>query len=119
MSIKRRFEHQYRRLSAIAGAVDAPAWMMSNFFRVSMIAVVILAGVGYLSKISALSTGGYQLHDLESQVASLQSDIQKNEVQIAIGSSITNIEKMLAGTKMVSVSSLQHIDAIDTAVAKR
>ncbi len=119
MSIKRRFEYQYRRLSAAAGAIIAPSWMMGNFFRVSITTLILLFGVGYISQISALSAGGYQLHDLEKQASSLRADIQTNEVEIAIHSSITNIEKRLADLNMVQVNGFQYIDTVDSAVAKR
>jgi len=119
MSIKRRFENQYHRIISSASNISIPSWMLNGVFRMSMIVLVAIAGVGYISKISTLATGGYQLRDLENQVATLNVDIQKTQVDIASNSSLTNIESRLSKIKMVQASDIKYFNVLTSEMAKR
>jgi len=119
MSIKRRFEYQYRRMLAGFQGFELPAWMTGLLFRFTLTAAVAVMSVFYVCKTSNLSTSGYVLHDLENKVAVLQTDIQNTQVEIALNSSISNIESRLKNLDMVSVEHYGFIAPDNSLVAKR
>lgn len=119
MSIKRRVEYQYNRLYSAVQRVDFPSWMNALAFRFTMTSIVIVVSVFYVCKTSNLSTSGFVLRDLEDRVADLQTDIQKTEVDIALNSSISNLEGRLKDLNMVSLDKFSYITPSDSFVAKR
>ncbi len=119
MSIKRRFENQYRNCLNVISNLTLPNWMCGSSFRVGLLLFIVLFGAGYLTRISALATSGYQLHDLENKISELNANIQKNQVRIAAYSSISSIESRLRGTNMVAVADIDHLSLGDALVAKR
>ncbi|MBU0546301.1 hypothetical protein KKA13_03545 [Patescibacteria group bacterium] len=119
MSIKRRFEYQYRRiLSGFQGA-ELPDWMSSLVFRISIATALVVISIFYVCKTSNLSTSGYVMRDLENKVAVLQTNIQKTQVEIAMNSSIFNIESRLKDLAMVPIGKYSFIAPADSLVAKR
>ena len=86
---------------------------------VALACVAILAGIGYIVQVSADATKGYQIRDLEKQVADLKDQQQKAELQSAAGQSVQAVEDKVQGLGMVPTSSVDYLSDAPPSVAVR
>ncbi|MFH1286226.1 MAG: hypothetical protein ABII02_00555 [Candidatus Magasanikbacteria bacterium] len=93
-------------------------WVVSAAFRTSLIVCIVVFGVLYLFQTNAVSSRGYELSDLESQIESLEKETQKLEVEISKYRSMESIQERLEGMEMVVAGNIDYV-AQRSAVARR
>ena len=59
----------------------------------------LLCGIIFVAQTSSAAKSGYQMHDLENQVAGLQTEIHKMEVDITDYSSMGSIQNRLKDSR--------------------
>ena len=79
----------------------------------------LLAGVGYIIQVSADATKGYQIRDLEKQVATLKDEQEKAELQAAAGQSVQAVEDKVQALGMVPTSNVDYLTDAPPSVAVR
>jgi len=120
MSLKMQVRYQYRYFIQFLYSLALPRWVESSRVKVFVAALVVVLGVGYVFQTSAMATSGYIVHDLEREVASLESETEKIETQVASYQSMTSIQKRLVQTDYVSARPTKYLKvSTDTSVAKR
>jgi len=121
MSIKRQLQFRYRGFVNYLRSLSLPAWVDGPAIRVMIVGAIVVMGAAYILKTTSSATGGYELDKLETQVSSLQAEIQKIQIQIADNSSINSIQSRLATMNMVDAGSIKYMDlsAKDVAVANK
>ncbi|MFA7244982.1 MAG: hypothetical protein WC070_02230 [Candidatus Magasanikbacteria bacterium] len=91
----------------------------STSFRISLFAFILVFGVLYILKTTSVSTKGYVISDLEKQVANLEYENRKMDVQVAKYKSMQNLQARISETDLVIVSNVAYLDIFDSSVAKR
>ncbi len=118
MSLKLRIRYQFHHFFNSIRAFTLPAWLTGTSARIIIIGLVIVLGIGYIAETNSLSTSGYIIHNLESQVSSAQNGVQKLESEVAANQSLASIKKRLSEVKMAPVARIKYIST-DAAMAKR
>jgi cell division protein YceG involved in septum cleavage len=118
MSIKRQIQHKYRNFVHAIETIAVPAWVTSRTTRVSLLAVILFFGIAYIVNTTSSATSGYQMHELEKQKLSLETEVQKLQVEIADRSSMSSISSRLAKLNMVEASNIKYLIVKNTPVAK-
>ncbi|MDD2656962.1 MAG: FtsL-like putative cell division protein [Patescibacteria group bacterium] len=93
--------------------------LFSTSFRVSVGIFVLVFGVLYILQTTSVSTKGYMISDLERQVAKLEYENRKMDVQIAKLKSMQNLQDRIAKTDLVYVTNVDYLQVLDGAVARR
>ncbi|HSR88894.1 MAG TPA: hypothetical protein VLK22_00650 [Candidatus Udaeobacter sp.] len=118
MSIKRQIKFKYLGLIDSLQTLSLPRWLNSGTTRFGLLVIIFFFGIAYVVKTTASATSGYQVHELEKQTASLETEVQKIQVEIADNSSINNISSRVAKLNMVEVSGVKYLAIKNMAVAK-
>ena len=120
MSMKLRIKYAYRSLAQRILSVRLPAVLTGLQARLFVLSFVIVGTVGYMAMTNNLATSGYQVHDLENQVAGLQQDVEKLNIQVASNQSMASIQKRLPNVAMAPETNVAYIKApSDVAMANR
>ena len=80
--------------------------------------LVILAGLGYLVQINGLATKGYQIKELEQQVASLQEVKADLELEALSLQSMDSVKDKVVGLNLVAVGQVEYLNPTPVAVAR-
>ena len=96
-----------------------PSYIDTVKVRVLLVAVLVFVAGGFIIKTNELSTTGFHVHDLERQVAALQSDADKLQIEIASLQSMPNISRRLQGMNMIAPESVEYIHNGSVAVANK
>lgn len=122
MFLKRRIKYQFqgykRMILYKLRFFVLPIWMTGAFARVAYSAVFILIIVGYIGQIVSSSGSGYEMRDLQKNVAILRVEIQKLNVKTTEYKAITNLNERVESFGMVAVNNIIHIKH-DITMAKR
>lgn len=119
MSLKRRIEFKYNHFVNAIRCFKLPVWLDTKAVRIVLVGIIVFVGSAYIIKTTTSATSGYEMHELEKQAASLDSDIQKTQIEIADYSSINSIQSRLAKMNMVAVGNIEYFNNKDMAVAKK
>ena len=119
MSLKRRLESQIYNFRYALTTIHVPEWVTGMRTRVILTAAFVFFTGAYIIQTSAGAVSGYDVHTLESQVSSLQSDIQKLQTEVVTYDSIGSIQKRAQETNMVAVGEIKHLTSAGLAVAVR
>lgn len=96
-----------------------PSWVDSKALRFVLVGLVVVMGTAYIISTTSSTASGYEMNKLEDRVASLQTDIQKTQIEIADYSSINSIQSRLATMKMVEAGGIKYLNASDITMAKK
>lgn len=119
MSIKRQIQFKYTNFINSIKFLSLPGWFDSRAIRIFLIGAIVLVGSAYIIKTTSSTTTGYEMHKLEKEVAALDSEIQRTQIEIADYSSINSIQGRLAKMNMVEAGGIKYLGAKDVAVAKK
>ncbi len=119
MSLRLRVRYQVRSAVRFLFSFRVPSFLTGNAAKLTVSAIVIFLLVGYVMKISSLSTSGYEIASLEKKVAALSDESVKLNAEVASYQSIASIQKRLQGVAMVPVKNINYIKVSATAVAER
>ena len=119
MSIKRRFQYQYRNFIQSIVTIRLPNWLACKGMRLCLLLFIILFGAAYVFKTTSSASTGYQMSDLEQRAQELEMENKKLEIEIADNSSMQSIHKRLSGINMVTIANIQYFDSKENKVAKR
>lgn len=86
------------------------AWMFSTSFKATLIIGIITLGILYVLQMTALSTKGFAITDLQKQLTSLKHEDRNLTVQIAEYRSMTSLQERLARLDLVPVDNVTYID---------
>jgi len=93
-------------------------WLVSTTFRSILLGGIVVFGVLYLVKVNTVSTQGFVISDLESQVQDLERENQRLDVQIASYRSMHSLEARLSDTDLVVATDMEYVTPVGTAVAR-
>jgi len=93
--------------------------LFSTSFRVSVGIFVLIFGVLYILKTTSVSTKGYMISDLEKQVATLEYENRKMDVEVAKLKSMQSLQERIASTDLVAVANVDYLNVLDGSVAVR
>ena len=111
MSLKRQLQAQARSLALFFYSLRLPRWLNGFTMRAVLVSLSLLFVVLYLGQLTQSSTYGYTLHELERQSEALRTENQKLTIETAHYGSMANIQKRLAGMRMVAAEDIKHLDA--------
>ena len=118
MSIKRQIQSKYRNLVHAIETISMPQWLTSKTTRFGLLVVIFLFSIAYVVNTTSSATSGYQMHELEKQKLSLETEVQKLQVEIADNSSMSSISSRLVKLNMTEVSNVKYLTIKNTPVAK-
>ena len=118
MSIKRQIQSKYRNLAHSLQTISIPRWITSKTTRLGLLSIIFLFGLAYIINTTSSATSGYQMHELEKQKLSLETEVQKLQVEIADNSSMSSISSRLVKLNMTEVSNVKYLTIKNTPVAK-
>ena len=98
--------------------ISLPKWLTCRMARLTLFFIIFLFSAAYIIKTTASATSGYQMHELEKQTQSLETEVQKLQVEIADNSSMNNIQSRLVKLNMTEVAGIKYFTIKNTAVAK-
>lgn len=119
MSVSARLRYQYLSFTQFIFNFELPAFLTGTLARVTILSVIVVMVIGYVVQVSNLTTGGFQIADLEKQVDSLSDETQKINAEVATYQSIHSVEKRLEGISMVPAGQIHYVKTADAAMAKR
>ena len=76
-------------------------------------------GLLYTMQMSASSTQGYKMSDLQKELSELEFDYERVQSEVAQYRSLSNVEERLLGMNFVSVDSPEYIPFVGGSVAVR
>lgn len=82
-------------------------------------AIVLFLAAGYVAQISAVSSKGYQIRDLEGQIAELKEQNEKLELKVAENQAVRSVDEKVKNMGLVPTSKVEYVMATVPAVAKR
>lgn len=80
-------------------------------------ALILIFGVTYLTQINSLATKGYQIRELENQVADLQQENEDLELEALQLQSMGSVKDKVSGLNMVAVGNTDFLVVSPVAVA--
>ena len=92
---------------------------LSASFRISVGIFILIFGVLYILKTTSVSTKGYTISDLERQVATLEYENRKMDVEVAKLKSMQSLQDRISKTDLVSVVDVDYLNILDGSVAVR
>jgi len=103
MSYKRQLQAHYNNFINALSTISMPEWIVGRAMRASLLFFVVFMSVAYMVRINSASGTGYEINNLQKQVAESKADIDELNIQIADASSMGNIEKRLSYLNMVEM----------------
>ncbi|MBP9695463.1 MAG: hypothetical protein KBD73_03625 [Candidatus Magasanikbacteria bacterium] len=83
-------------------------WLESIVFRGILLGLCIVSGILYVAQMSAVSTKGYDIADLQREIASLEQQKQRLAIEIAKNSSMNNVKNRIAELNLVPVDKIEY-----------
>ena len=118
MSIKRQIQFKYRNLLHSLQTIALPGWVTSRTARFGLVAIIFIFSAAYIFNTTASATSGYQMHELEKQTQTLETEVQKLQVEIADNSSMNSIQSRITKLNMVEASNIKYFSIKSATVAK-
>jgi cell division protein FtsL len=109
MSIKLRVKYKVRKFKNFWKILRLPRWAYGLRMRIFLVVGIALLTVGYVIQTNTLSTSGYEIQSIESEISALTTEIKKVETEVASFRSIESIEKRLANINMVEVGKITYL----------
>lgn len=112
--LSKKSPKKFQRLKRLMPAMKTDIKTL-NIIVAILIAVV---GVGYLVEVNSLATRGYQIKDLETQLADLkqdQSDLQLDALSLQ---SMGTVSGKISGLDMVAAGQADYLSQTPVAVAR-
>ncbi|MDO8499610.1 MAG: hypothetical protein Q7S66_03040 [bacterium] len=119
MPVSKKLVNKYKNIINVFSSYALPAWMEAAIFKIGLVGITVIVSVAFVAKVSALSAAGYQMHDMEKKIVSLEGDIQKTRSAVAENSSMVNIQSRNVESQMVAVTKISHLDGSESMVTKR
>lgn len=120
MSYQANTTFQFRYSSNLLSIFRLPNWLESARAKMGIASLVVLLVVGYVFQTNAMATRGYVVHNLEQEIAELQSETEKIATQVASYQSMTSIQKRLEKDNYISARPAKYVKApAETVVARR
>ncbi len=94
-------------------------FLFSKAFRIGLLSVLIVAIFFHVVKMSEVSTKGYELSRLQSQMKSLEEEKQRLDIDIARMSSMEYIQEKVSQMAFVPIEKPSYIKVQSSLVAKR
>jgi len=107
--LKRKINYKLSEIKTFFLSFRMPKWFGYKIFKLGTLMVLVLLIGGYVVKISSTAVSGYEIHDLEEKVGSLEKEISKIEIELADYGSLQNIEIRLASTDMIEVNKISYV----------
>jgi len=86
----------------------------------AMVVVVAVAAFGvYLTQINTISTKGFELKNLEKQIAELKDQNEQLQMNLVTKQSMSEIQGQVQKLNMVEASDIKYFDSYGTSLAKR
>jgi len=94
-------------------------WMVSTSFRAGLLAFTIVFGLLYVVQTSTVSTKGFVISDLQSELQTLEHETRALDVEIAKNRSMVSIQERLQGMDLVDARTVEYVTPVGTVVARR
>ena len=118
MSLRRQLQYKYHNFTTSVRTMALPQWMTARATRALLLVAVLFFGIAYIVTITKSATSGYRVITLEKQTQALAMEVQKLQVEIADGSSITTLASRIANLNMVEAAGVKHLGVKSNTVAK-
>jgi hypothetical protein len=118
VSLKRQIQFKYQSMARSLQTISLPQWLTSRAARLVLFFIVFLFSFAYIINITSFAASGYQLHELEKQTQSLETEVQKLQVEIADNSSLNSISSRLVKLNMIEAGNIKYLTVKNTIVAK-
>ncbi len=99
-------------------SISVPSWLTSKTARLGLVSIIFFFSIAYIINTAASATSGYQMHELEKQTASLETEVQKLQVEIADNSSMSSISSRLVKLNMAEANNIKYLMVKNMVVAK-
>lgn len=76
--------------------------------RVILVVMIVLFGLLYLWLVNSTTTRGFYLSDLESQVATLEDEYKKLEIEQAAAQSLNHLQEQAAAQSLVAAGRAEY-----------
>ncbi len=119
MLLVRNIKNKVRSISTKVSSFELPDFLTGIVARVVLSAFFLILAGAYIIGTNNLSTSGYEIHTLEQQVASLNTEVERLSTSLAGAQSMASIQKRLPETKMVAVANAKYIKIVPVVVAER
>jgi cell division protein FtsL len=80
----------------------------SMTFRGVLLGLCIVFGILYVAQMSSVSTKGYDIADLQHEIASLEQQKERLAIEIAKNSSMSNVQNRIATLNLVPVDTIEY-----------
>lgn len=84
-----------------------------------MIGMVVLMGLAYLIQVNQVSTGGFEIQDLEEKAQELKKENAKLELEAASLESLSTIEEKAQELDLVSTEKVDYLEIHDMQFAQK
>ena len=107
----RSFEVPQRRTLAVR--------LPLSLWNTLLLGVIAMLGVWYLVQVNITMSKGYQIRDMENQVAAAQSVARSNQVKLTELETVSNLTAQATAIGMVPVGSVEYVTRPTSGVALR
>lgn len=118
MSLKRQIQFKYKNFVASLRTISLPKWIFSKATRIILSVIIVAFGVAYVLNTTSSATSGFAMHKLEKELAALEIEVQKLQVEIADNSSMNNIQSRMVKLNMSEAGNIKYFTVKNTVVAK-
>jgi hypothetical protein len=80
--------------------------------------LILIGGVTYLLQMNSLATGGYQIQQLQRQLAEAQQVTNELKLQALALQSVDSVEERMRSASLVAVGQPEFVEQAETVVAK-
>lgn len=87
-------------------------------FNITLGVMIVVMGVSYLVQINGLATKGYQIKELEQQIAELKEYNSDLELEALSLQSMESVKDKVASLGLVEVGEMQYLNPTPVAVAR-
>lgn len=120
MSIRLRVRYSVRSFVGFFYGLSVPEYLTGTATKSIICLTLVVLTIGYVFQISLLTTGGYEIANLEKKLAVLSDESQKLNSEAASYQSLSSVQERIKNLKMVPAAEITYIKApIEQAVAQR
>lgn|SRR3989338_1723372 len=94
-------------------------WLVGTSVKTGLVFLIAIFGVLYVAQMSAASTTGYVISDLQKQSVALEQETRAIDVEIAKYGSMASIQERLTALDLVAVENVEYVTPVGTVVARR
>jgi cell division protein FtsL len=86
---------------------------------VGVVCLVFMAFLTYLVQINTMATKGFEIRELEDQIAVLQDDNKRLELQVIELQSMSTLKEKMRGMNLVEADEVAYLNTMGTAFAQK